>query len=550
VLAETGIESYLGVPLRTNGGTVLGHLAVFDERPMPEEERRLPILQTFAQRAAAELERLSMEQRLVESEQRFRDLFEEAPIPYVYEDTESRFVHANRAFMQLLGLKPEDVPGTTGLSLVPTDDSRDRAHACLASEQVGVQRDAIELELRRKDDGRPVWVQRWSRPEPDGRHTRTMIIDITARVLAEREQARLQQQNRYLQEEIRSLHPYDEIVGCSTAIRAVLSAVEQVAATDATVLVLGESGTGKELIARAIHARSPRRNQPLIKVNCSAIPAGLVESELFGHERGAFTGATARRVGRFTLADGGTILLDEIGDMPPEAQLRLLRVLQENEFEPVGSSRTLRVDVRVIAATNRDLERSLADGSFRSDLFYRLNVFPIHAPALRDRPEDIALLSLYFLDRCSKRYGKSFEGIEPASLDLLRRYPWPGNVRELANVLERAVILGQGGWLEIPPEFLGTPITPPAAPGVPADPAEARHAAPEERDHRVGAGEGGLALAAVERSHIEQVLDHVGWVIEGPSGAAAVLRMNPSTLRSRMKKLGLRRARREISREP
>jgi len=369
-LVRLGISSYLGVPLMDAAGRVLGHLAVFDERPMPEEPRRVAILRIFAARAAAELNRLRTEQMLRQREQQYRDLFEEAPIAYVYEDTETRFVTVNRTGMNLLGLKPEDVPGTVGMSLVaPTPENQAQIQAAFRDIQQGKERGLMELELRRKDDGRPVWVQFWSRPEPDGKHTRTMIIDVTARVLAEREQARLRRENEYLQEEISDSRHFDEIVGRSAAVAAVVEQVRAVAPTDSTVLIQGETGTGKELFARAIHLASGRRDKPLIKLNCAALPSGLVESELFGHEKGAFTGALARRAGRFELADGGTIFLDEVGELPPETQAKLLRVPQEREFERIGGAGPVRVDVRVIAATNRDLAQEVREKRFREDLY-------------------------------------------------------------------------------------------------------------------------------------------------------------------------------------
>ena len=261
--------------------------------------------------------------------------------------------------------------------------------------------------------------------------------------------ARLEKENLYLQEEIRTEHNFEEVVGGSPALLAVLRKLEQVAPTDSTVLISGETGTGKELIARAIHGRSPRKNRPLVKVNCSAISAGLVESELFGHVKGAFTGAIERRIGRFELADGGTIFLDEVGELPLETQVKLLRVLQEHEFEPVGSSRPLRVDVRVIAATNRRLKEAVAAGGFRSDLFYRLNVFPLEVPPLRDRRSDIPQLAMFFLSHYAKKLGKHMEGISQDAMDQLAGYAWPGNVRELQNVIERAVILARAPMLEV-----------------------------------------------------------------------------------------------------
>jgi formate hydrogenlyase transcriptional activator len=338
---------------------------------------------------------------------------------------------------------------------------------------------------------------------------------------------RLHAENVYLQEEIRREHNFVEMVGSSPALLAALRQVEQVAPTDSTVLILGETGTGKELIARAIHSRSGRRERPLVKVNCSAISAGLVESELFGHVKGAFTGALDRRIGRFELADGGTLFLDEVGDLPLETQVKLLRVLQEREFEPVGSNRTLRVNVRVIAATNRDLEEAVAAGRFRSDLFYRLNVFPLQAPALRDRRGDIPQLVMFFLARFGKELGKPVEVVSQATMERLVRYDWPGNVRELANIIERATVLASGRVLELGAELL--PLGPARVPGL----------APSGSDPV--AGQPVRTLEEVERRHILEALERSRWVIEGPAGAALVLGLHPNTLRSRMAKLGISR---------
>lgn len=520
-LVEWGIESYLGVPLCDARGRHLGHLAVFDERPMPPEPRTLFTFRIFAARAAAELERLHYEQQLRESEERFRDLYEEAPIGYVQEDLDSRFLAANRAALRILGLKPEEVSGMVGRSLVPdTPEAQRRVREAFAAVGRGTDTSGVVLELRRRDDGRPVWVQWWSRPEPDGKYTRTMIVDITDRVLAEQEQARLRQQNLYLQEEIQASHNFEEIVGHSAALRAVLDKVRQVAATDATVLITGETGTGKELIARAIHSASRRKDKPFIKINCAALPAGLVESELFGHEKGAFTGAIARRVGRFELAHGGTIFLDEVGELPAEAQAKLLRVLQEREFDRVGGAAPIKADVRVLAATNRDLLQAVRAKTYREDLYYRLNVFPLHLPPLRERAEDIPPLTLFLLSKFAARLGKRIDGVDRATMRRLSTYPWPGNVRELENVIERAVILAGGPTLEVGADALPVPslLTPPAD-GV-SRPA---------------------TLEARERDHILTVLGQTGWVVEGPRGAAKVLGLHPNTLRSRIKKLGLRR---------
>jgi formate hydrogenlyase transcriptional activator len=348
--------------------------------------------------------------------------------------------------------------------------------------------------------------------------------------------ARLEKENIYLQDEIRTEHNFEEIVGNSPALLAVLRKVEQVAPTDSTVLIYGETGTGKELIARAIHEHSTRAKRPLLKVNCSAISAGLVESELFGHVKGAFTGAFERHIGRFELADGGTIFLDEIGELPLETQVKLLRVLQEREFEPVGSNRPVRVDVRVIAATNRDLKESIRNGTFRSDLYYRLNVFPIDMPSLRERHSDIPQLAMFFLSRFAKKFGKDIQGISRATLDRLVAYSWPGNIRELQNVIERAAILSQRSVLEL------------GADTVPLLTAAGSPAMVDERSAG-GASESlppleptAATLEEIERNHIVAILNQTQGVVEGPRGAAKILGLHPNTLRHRIQKLGLKRS--------
>jgi formate hydrogenlyase transcriptional activator len=336
---------------------------------------------------------------------------------------------------------------------------------------------------------------------------------------------RLEAENVYLQEEIRTEHHFDEIVGNSPVLLEALHKVELVAPTDSTVLIAGETGCGKELFARAIHGRSRRSGRPLVKVNCGAIAPGLVESELFGHVKGAFTGAVEKRIGRFELAHGGTIFLDEISELPLEAQVKLLRVLQEQEFEPVGSSRTVRVDVRVIAATNRDLDRAVLEGKFRDDLLYRLNVFPVRVPPLRERKSDIGPLVTFFTTGLARRLGKSLQGFSTRSMERLLQYDWPGNVRELQNVVERAGILSPGPVLELDEPLTGG-------------------GAPAGDDRPVPAGgissRGGFAtLEDAERTHVLRVLRATRGVVGGHRGAAAILGLPPNTLRSRMKKLGI-----------
>lgn len=326
---------------------------------------------------------------------------------------------------------------------------------------------------------------------------------------------RLTEQRLYLQEEIRTEHNFEEIIGESSALRRVLKQVETVAPTDSTVLVLGETGTGKELIVRAIHHLSSRVDQPVVKVNCAAIPTGLVESELFGHEKGAFTGAIAQKTGRFELAHRGTLFLDEVGDIPLELQPKLLRVLQEQEFERIGSTKTIRVNVRLVAATNADLHQMLTEKRFRSDLYYRLNVFPILIPPLRERPEDIPLLVRYFAQKYSRLRKKQIRLVPVQVITALQRYHWPGNIRELENIIERAVILSTGPELRISLDELKT----------------AAEAAPHSAN----------TLEDAERAHILRVLKETKWVVGGPLGAAARLGLNRTTLQFRMKKLVITR---------
>jgi formate hydrogenlyase transcriptional activator len=340
---------------------------------------------------------------------------------------------------------------------------------------------------------------------------------------------RLAKENLYLEEEARTEQNFGEIVGESAALRRVLKEVETVAPTGSTVLIRGETGTGKELIARALHDLSPRRERTFVKLNCAAIPTGLLESELFGHEKGAFTGAIMPKIGRFELAHQGTLFLDEVGDIPLELQPKLLRALQEQEFERLGSTRTIRVDVRLVAATNRDLARMVADGQFRSDLYYRLNVFPVVLPSLRERRDDIPMLARHFAQRFAQRMGRRIETIPTGVMDALVSYSWPGNIREMQNVIERAVILSAGPALRIPTGDLLPPL--PASPQAEHD-GKAKPTVP---------GNAPVSLADAERDHILGVLRQTDWVLGGPNGAAARLAMKRTTLQSKMKKLGISR---------
>ena len=546
VMQHEGMESLCTIPL-LSGDHARGVMYFMSARR--EAYKLLPraLLEQVAGTVAVALDdclaheelRDKSRRALAESEQRFRDLFEEAPIAYVHEGLDSKFIRANRAAMRILGIKLEEVAGTYGKSLVPdTPEAQRRLKQAFEAMGRGTDKEGIVLELRRKDNGQPIWIQWWSQPAPGGSYTRTMFIDITERVLMEQEKARLEAQNSYLQEEIRSEHNFDEIVGSSPALMEVLRQVEQIARIDSTVLILGETGTGKELIARAIHDRSSRKNRALVKVNCGAISAGLVESELFGHIKGAFTGAISNRDGRFKLADGGTIFLDEVGELPMDTQVKLLRVLQEQEFEPIGSSRTIKVNVRVVTATNRDLEERVREGKFRADLFYRLNVVPLRVPPLRERVGDLPLLVTFFVQKCAAKLGKHIKSVSDEAMQQLTSYMWPGNVRELQNVIERAVILSPGNTL-----VLAEKLRPPAPPPGSSRPevAQHQHLNVESRVSSPDANKDEGSLEDVERRHIQSVLIRTNWMIEGERGAAKMLNLNPSTLRSRMQKLNIKR---------
>jgi formate hydrogenlyase transcriptional activator len=680
VLTDWGAESYCGVPLLDSSGKVAGHLAIVDDKPMPDGARSLSILRIFAARSWAEIERNRVQEALHEREQAHRDLYEEAPIAYLSVGTDGRIRKANQRAAELFAYTVEELTGRQVFDLYPdTLDGKPRARAVFQRFLAGQETRAEELEGRTAD-GRQVWVslsvkplrdrqgyvqaarstlvdvtdrnraeaalrdseerlsrilesamdsivtideeervvlfntaaekvfrcsaaeavgrpfgrfiserfrqalasyirdfaepgaaQRYisregltalhadggefpieaaiSQVEVGGRNLFTLILrDIDERKRAEAALRKLQLANVYLQEEIQAEHNFAEIVGTSPGLLELLRKVEQVAPTDATVLIYGETGTGKELVARALHDCSARKQQPLVKINCSAISAGLVESELFGHVKGAFTSAIERRVGRFELADGGTIFFDEVSELPLETQVKLLRVLQEQEFEPVGSCRSTRVDVRVIAATNRDLRQDVKAGRFRSDLFYRLNVFPLDVPPLRERRCDIPKLATFFLERCSKKLGKRIDAISQATMDLLLAYRWPGNIRELQNIIERAVILCHGSVLELNADLLAGEVS-----DVMVNPSErlgdhaaASAVARNTDDTAWPAPSTSTSLEEVERRHILAVLQKTGGLVEGPNGAARILKLNPSTLRGRMRKLGINRDGRQI----
>ncbi len=564
-MIEMGTRSYLGVPLLDSQRRIIGHLVIFDTKPMPEDPIALSIMETFAGRAGAELERIKAQEQIQLRDQELRTLLDVNLAIARHLDRDELFGALAACLGKLLetdrfGVElPIEGHKLQGHILAPGQERTEptvlpatgtvcdwviqnrRWYVCASREELkkefpvtfDVMREA-EMEslcaLPLASDARCFGALFFMAARPAAyRNLRRELFDQIAGAvavalddcLAHEElrhlRDRLAAENVYLQEEIRAEHNFVEIIGNSPPLRALLRAVEQVAPTDSTVLIIGETGTGKELVARAIHNRSARKDRPLVKVNCAAISAGLVESELFGHVKGAFTGALAHRDGRFKVADGGTIFLDEIGELSPDTQVKLLRVLQEHEFEPIGSDRTTKVDVRVIAATNRNLDEAVRAGKFRSDLLYRLNVFPIQVPPLRDRQADVPLLVTFFVQQFSKRLGKRITHIPEATMRSLVEYSWPGNIRELQNVIERAVILSTGDALMLDRQFqpATTAATPPPAPNA--------------------------SLKDAERRHIESVLAQTHWVIEGARGAAKLLGMHPNTLRSRLKKLGIKK---------
>ena len=474
-------------------------------------------------------ERKKVDNALRESEKKYKFLFEKSTVLNCVMDMNGIITEINSAFLEIFGYSKNEIVGRNVMDFVVAEQ-REKAAAQLAKDIKGEYTSEIDVDILAKDgSSRTILFSRGPALLYEGNVPVGVLItgiDITDRkraedalkmALSEVEQLknRLEKENLYLQNEIKLTHNFEEIIGKSDVIKSILGKVEQVAATDSTVLILGETGTGKELIARAVHSISRRNDHPLVKVNCAALPANIIESELFGHEKGAFTGAYARKIGRFELANKGTIFLDEIGDLPMDLQVKLLRVLQDGEFERLGNPNTIKVDIRIIAATNRDLEKAVENNTFREDLYYRLNVFPIKVPSLRERKEDIPFLVNHFIKKFCKKIGRKIEIIPQKVMDGLLAYDWPGNIRELENIIERAVIVCQGKRLEAG-DWLPQKCMPAGASNI-------------------------TKLEEVERAHILKVLESTRWQVSGEKGAAKILGLNPNTLVSRMKKLNIHR---------
>ncbi len=525
--------SYMGVPLKDPAGTVIGQLAVLDTKPLPPEPRCIAVFRIFAARAAAELARVNAERELREREEQLSLLVDGAMDAILSLDEEFFVILANEAAQKIFGRGAGELRARNVDSLFDPK-SAERLRNC-ARELADNARNVASYQWITGGlagiaaNGEPFPAEAsLSRYDAHG-HTRYTLIlrNVNDRLEAERRIRNLEYETQCLRAELENLRGFDEIIGESQALLRALRDLEQVARTRATVLIVGETGTGKELFARALHLASPRNTGPLIKLNCAAIPRDLIESELFGHEKGAFTGATARREGRFSLADGGTLFLDEVGELPLELQARLLRVLQEGEFEPVGSSKTRRVDVRIVAATNRDLDIAVRNGEFRQDLYYRLNVFPIRVPPLRERGEDIILLAERFTQRFQREMGRELTPLTESGKQRLRSYAWPGNVRELQNVIERAVITAPDGRMNLDRAFPDQ-----------AGPSDNEAPAPRASSDTLLTDED---LRRLERDNIVRALERAGWKVAGAKGAAALLGLNPSTLSSRMRALGIER---------
>jgi len=530
-LPKIGAVSYIGFPLLNSRQEILGNIAVVDTRPMPDSFRNLAVFRIFAARATAEILRQKTESELQSREEKLRGIFDGAMDAIVELDKNYRITMLNPSAIKLFGMTPADTIGASFDSfMIPTDFQRLRDVAEKWNDPQRIDRKIwLPGGLTIVDHtGEKICTEATlSQLEMYGMPYFVLILrNVKERYEAEKLIISLQHETNYLRDEIRSLYNYDNIIGTSNALQQTMLLISEVAPTDSTVLLYGETGTGKELLARAIHLSSQRRDRAMITVNCASIPHSLMESEFFGYVKGAFTGATQNREGRFSLADRGTIFLDEIGELNVEMQAKLLRVLQEGEFAPLGSSRNRRVDIRVIAATNRNLSEAVQQGTFRTDLYYRLSVFPINIPPLRERDVDITLLANHFIKKYASRMGKHIEPISPKLEKRLNGYSWPGNVRELQNVIERGVITARDGHLNL--EY--------ALPEkIPFNRNEGlvQHPGPDAQVLTA------LEIRQLEKNNLLCALQKSEWRVAGKQGAARLLGIPATTFQSRMKALGI-----------
>ncbi len=528
---KTGAVSYLGIPFEDIDGRILGHMSVIDREPIPEDQEVINIFRIFANRASAEMRRLRAERETLEREEKLRRLFDSAMDAIIELDKDFKVTRLNPAASKLFGADSGKVTGRLFNRLLTKQSSGKliQLSEFLDAKPEGEKFIWIPEGLRavtEKGEEFPAEATLSGFEMGNERFYTLILRNVNERLQAEQKIRSLTIESQYLKEELKSLTESDRIIGDSKPLLRVLADVKKVAGTEATVLILGETGTGKELIARSIHSSSRRSDKPFIKVNCPAIPSNLIESEFFGHEQGAFTGATKKREGRFSVADGGTIFLDEIGELPIDLQSKLLRVLQEGEFEPVGSSKTVKVDVRVIAATNRDLLQEIKEGRFREDLYYRLNVFQMELPPLRERAQDIEKLSRAFMEKFSKRNGIALSPLTDGDIARLNSYSWPGNIRELQNVMERAVITSVDGRLNLERALPGFGDNMESSVSMPGAGDESKVLSDKE-------------LKALEKKNILLALEKTGWKVSGKNGAAELLGIPTSTLNSKIKSFGI-----------
>lgn len=532
-LKKISAESYMGVPLKDVNDNVLGHIAVMDTKPMPEEPRGLALFHIFAARATAELQRLQAEAEIKEREEKLSRLIDGVMDAIFELDQNLRVTLINAAAKKIFEYESDQIIGKN-FSRLLTKESVEKLLRMtdeLENKTEGEKYLWIPggLEAVRNDgDAFPAEATLSQSNKLQNKYYTLILRNVNERIEAENKIQTLSIQTEYLKEEIKELHNFENILGNSTSLLQVLNDIKKVAPTDSTVLICGETGTGKELIARAIHAESNRSDMPLIKVNCAAIPSNLIESEFFGHEKGAFTGAISKREGRFSLANGGTIFLDEIGELPLDLQSKLLRVLQEGEFEAVGSSKTNKVDVRVLAATNRNLLDEVKSRNFREDLYYRLNVFPLEIPPLKERGDDIIHIAQSFSERFANRMGLEIEPLSEDDINSLKTYDWPGNIRELQNLIERAVITSQNGKLNL-------------AKLLPENGTKSAEGNKDKNGHTTKRVYTIKELQELEKENIVLALKKTKWKISGDKGAAKLLGIPPTTLSSRIKSLGIKR---------
>ncbi len=525
VCRSRGYESVAIVPVKSKG-KIIAELYLSDEKENLFPVDTIRFLEKVSIQIGIAIHNSQLYTELNESQRKLMDLFHSASIGILELDTKGYVLQINSKGAELLGYSsPEKLFGQS-IKISDLNVDRDKWEKYIESVDLFGASSVHTLSFRVGREKLYLEFSLVSVKDSKGNITgyRGTFRDVTDRIRLEEERlnkARTESlKNRYYQEasalkdEIKSEYPFDEMIGTSPAMQEIKKRIEQVASTDTTVLIKGETGTGKELVARYIHELSSRKDRILVKVNCAALSEGLITSELFGHERGAFTGAIQRRIGRFEYADRATIFLDEIGDLPPETQAMLLRVLQDGEFERVGSSKTINVDVRVIAATNRDLRQLVKEKKFRQDLFFRLDVFPIELPPLRERKEDIPLLAAYFLEFFGRKLGKKVDKLNDKTMELFMSYSWPGNIRELQNIIEHSLIISRGGTLEVPKAYFAQ------TPSI---------------EEKMGL----VPLEEFERKYILEVLGQTQGVIYGPGGAASILGLKPSTLQSRIKKLGI-----------